>query len=129
MTHRETIDAYRQMVAAKSERDRMAETKQKTGVFTGGFAINPVNEKRIPVYIADYVLMGYGTGAIMAVPGHDERDYEFARQFNLPIESVVAAVNVASRPGAVDLVADVLPHLRECVAAVEADLRSGRVAG
>ncbi|MGH7213323.1 MAG: leucine--tRNA ligase [Tepidisphaeraceae bacterium] len=88
-THRETVEAYRTMVAGKSERDRMADTKEKTGVFTGAHAINPVNDERIPIYIADYVLMGYGTGAIMAVPAHDERDFEFARKFNLPINPVV----------------------------------------
>ena len=62
----------------------------KTGVFTGAYATNPVNGQAIPVWIADYVLMGYGTGAIMAVPGHDERDFEFARAFHLPIVRVVA---------------------------------------
>ena len=77
------------MVAGKSERDRMAETKEKTGVFTGAYAINPVNDEQIPIYIADYVLMGYGTGAIMAVPAHDERDFEFAKKFDLPIMRTV----------------------------------------
>ena len=90
---RDTIEAYRQMVAGRSERDRVAETKEKTGVFTGGYAINPVNDERIPIYIADYVLMGYGTGAIMAVPAHDERDYEFAKKFELPIRPVVKPAN------------------------------------
>jgi leucyl-tRNA synthetase len=89
-SHRETIEAYRTQVAAKSERDRMAETKEKTGAFTGAYAVNPVNDERIPVFVADYVLMGYGTGAIMAVPAHDERDFAFARKFNLPIRQVVA---------------------------------------
>ncbi|HSV12926.1 MAG TPA: class I tRNA ligase family protein, partial [Tepidisphaeraceae bacterium] len=88
-SHRETIEAYRTIIAGKSERDRMAETKEKTGAFTGAFAINPVNDAKIPIYIADYVLMGYGTGAIMAVPAHDERDYEFAKKFDLPIKPVV----------------------------------------
>jgi leucyl-tRNA synthetase len=92
-SHRETIESYRTMVAGKSDRDRMAETKEKTGVFTGAYAINPVNDERIPVYIADYVLMGYGTGAIMAVPAHDERDYAFAKKFNLPIKQVVRPTN------------------------------------
>ena len=63
----------------------MAEAKEKTGVFTGAFAINPVNDEKIPIFIADYVLMSYGTGAIMAVPAHDERDFEFAKKFDLPI--------------------------------------------
>ena len=88
-THRETVEAYKAMVAARSERDRIAETKDKTGMFTGAFAINPVNDEKIPIYIADYVLMSYGTGAIMAVPAHDERDFEFAKKFNLPIRAVV----------------------------------------
>ncbi|HXE56050.1 MAG TPA: class I tRNA ligase family protein, partial [Tepidisphaeraceae bacterium] len=87
--HRETIEAYRTACAARSERDRMAETKEKTGAFTGAYAINPVNNEKIPIYIADYVLMGYGTGAIMAVPAHDERDFEFAKKFDLPIRAVV----------------------------------------
>ncbi len=77
--------------ARKSDLDRTELAKTKTGVFTGGYAINPVNGQSIPVWIADYVLMGYGTGAIMAVPGHDERDFEFAEAFNLPIVRVVAA--------------------------------------
>src|SRR5205814_3212538 len=89
-THRETVESYRKQAAGKSERDRQAETKEKTGVFTGAYAINPVNDERIPVYIADYVLTGYGTGAIMAVPAHDDRDFEFARKFKLPIRTVVA---------------------------------------
>jgi leucyl-tRNA synthetase len=88
-THRETIEAYRQVVGTQSERDRTAESKEKTGVFTGACAINPINDERIPIYIADYVLWGYGTGAIMAVPAHDQRDFEFAKKFNLPIRYVV----------------------------------------
>ena len=64
--------------------------REKTGVFTGGYAVNPATGEQIPVWIADYVLMEYGTGAIMAVPGHDERDFEFARKFGLPIVRVVA---------------------------------------
>jgi leucyl-tRNA synthetase len=84
------VDAYRAQVAGKSERDRVAETKDKTGVFTGAFAVNPVNNEQVPVWIADYVLMGYGTGAIMAVPAHDQRDFEFATKFQLPIKQVVA---------------------------------------
>ena len=82
---REAVDTYRLAAARKSDIERQAETKDKTGVFTGGFAVNPVNRERIPVFIADYVLMGYGTGAIMAVPGGDQRDYEFAQAFDLPI--------------------------------------------
>jgi leucyl-tRNA synthetase len=90
--HVDDVQAYRAAVGAKSERDRMAETKEKTGVFTGAYAINPVNKERIPIWIADYVLMGYGTGAIMAVPAHDERDWEFAKKFELPIRRVVEVV-------------------------------------
>jgi leucyl-tRNA synthetase len=88
-SRRETVEAYRLQVAAKSERDRMADTKDKTGVFIGAHAINPVNGEKIPIYIADYVLMGYGTGAIMAVPAHDQRDYDFAKKFDIPIRQVV----------------------------------------
>jgi leucyl-tRNA synthetase len=87
---REEVEAYRQKVASRSERERTEVSKVKTGVFTGGFAVNPVNGERIPVWIADYVLAGYGTGAIMAVPGHDERDFAFAQAFDLPIVRVVA---------------------------------------
>ncbi|MBT8399615.1 MAG: leucine--tRNA ligase [Rhodothermia bacterium] len=83
------VDEYRKVAAGLSEIDRMAEGKQKTGVFTGGFAVNPVNGKKLPIWIADYVLMGYGTGAIMAVPAHDQRDFEFAKAFDLPIVPVV----------------------------------------
>jgi len=85
----ELIDAYRIAAAARSELERMEETKEKSGIFTGGYAVNPVNQERIPVWIADYVLLSYGTGAIMAVPAHDQRDFEFARQFELPIIPVI----------------------------------------
>src|ERR1043165_7081515 len=81
------------MVAGKSERERVAEQKEKSGVFIGAYAINPVNDEKIPIYIADYVLVGYGTGAIMAVPAHDERDYEFAKKFDIPIRQVVKPAN------------------------------------
>ena len=86
---RETVAAYREQVGAKSDLERTDLAKEKTGVATGAFALNPVNGERIPIWIADYVLMGYGTGAIMAVPAHDERDLEFARKFELPIREVV----------------------------------------
>lgn len=82
------IADYIEKTAKKSEVDRKA-TTEKTGVFTGGFAINPLNQKEIPIWIADYVMMDYGTGAIMAVPGHDERDFEFAQKFDLPILRVL----------------------------------------
>ncbi len=82
------VEAYQKKTAAKSDLDRTDLNKEKTGAFTGAYAINPVNGDRLPIWIADYVLMGYGTGAIMAVPAHDERDHEFAKAFNLPIVSV-----------------------------------------
>jgi leucyl-tRNA synthetase len=80
---------YVRQAANKSDMDRMTDTKEKTGVFTGACAINPVTRQPIPVWVADYVMMGYGTGAIMAVPAHDTRDFEFAQKFNLPIVQVV----------------------------------------
>ncbi|UCG17070.1 MAG: leucine--tRNA ligase [Phycisphaerales bacterium] len=83
------VGKYVTVARHKSDLDRTAETKEKTGVFTGAYALNPVNGEKIPVWVADYVLMGYGTGAIMAVPGHDTRDFEFAKQFDLPIVAVV----------------------------------------
>ena len=85
---RDAVTQYRTQAAAKSSIDRQAE-KEKTGVFTGAYATNPVNGESIPVWIADYVMMGYGTGAIMAVPAHDTRDHAFARAFDLPIRAVV----------------------------------------
>ncbi len=86
---KDAVDAYRNEAATKSDLDRTELNKGKTGVFTGGYGINPVNDERIPVWIADYVLMTYGTGAIMAVPAHDQRDFEFAQQFEIPIKAVV----------------------------------------
>jgi leucyl-tRNA synthetase len=84
-TPREAVDAYRKFAAAKTDVERQADAREKTGVFVGAYATNPVNGVRIPIFIADYVLAGYGTGAIMAVPGQDERDWEFAEVFDLPI--------------------------------------------
>ncbi len=86
---RAEVEAYRAKAAGKSELDRLADADEKTGVFTGGYAINPVNGARIPVWIADYVLITYGTGAIMAVPAHDQRDFEFAHQYDLEIVPVI----------------------------------------
>jgi len=86
---RSAVEAYKAEVSKKSDLERTELTKEKTGVFTGGYAVNPVTSQRIPVWIADYVLISYGTGAIMAVPGHDTRDFEFATEFNLPIIQVV----------------------------------------
>jgi leucyl-tRNA synthetase len=83
------VRAYCQQAASKSDLDRTELARQKTGVFTGSYAVNPVNSERIPIWIADYVLISYGTGAIMAVPAHDLRDFEFARNFELPIRQVV----------------------------------------
>jgi len=86
---RAEVETYKAQAARQTDIEREATDKEKTGVFTGGYAINPVNNERIPIWIADYVLMTYGTGAIMAVPAHDERDYEFARKFELPIIPVI----------------------------------------
>ena len=88
---RDEVEAYRARTRAKDMVARKKIEKRKTGVFTGGYCINPVNGERVPVWIADYVLMGYGTGAIMAVPGHDERDFDFATTYELPIPRVIAA--------------------------------------
>jgi leucyl-tRNA synthetase len=87
---RAAVDAYLDKVKSKSDLERTDLAKEKTGVFTGAYAINPTNGGKMPIWIADYVLVSYGTGAIMAVPAHDERDYEFAKQFDLPIKAVVA---------------------------------------
>ncbi len=86
---RAAVKAYQEAASRKSDFERTELAKTKTGVFTGAYAVNPVVGEKIPVWIADYVLAGYGTGAIMAVPGHDERDFKFAKQFNLPIVTVV----------------------------------------
>ena len=86
---RAAVKEYREEAARKSDLDRTDLAKEKTGVFTGAYAINPVNDEKIPIWISDYVLISYGTGAIMAVPAHDERDFEFAKKFNLPIIPVV----------------------------------------
>ena len=86
---RAAVDAYQTSASTKSELERTQLEKEKTGVFTGGYAINPVNNEKIPIWVADYVMMGYGTGAIMAVPAHDTRDFEFAKKFGLEIRTVV----------------------------------------
>ncbi|RAK21181.1 leucyl-tRNA synthetase [Anoxybacillus vitaminiphilus] len=88
------VEAYLQQIQSKSDLERTDLAKEKTGVFTGAYAIHPVNGEKLPIWIADYVLMSYGTGAIMAVPAHDERDYEFAKKFNLPIKEVVAGGDI-----------------------------------
>jgi leucyl-tRNA synthetase len=91
---REAVAAYVDIAKNRSERERMSEVKRVSGAFTGAYAINPFNNERIQVWIADYVLAGYGTGAVMAVPGHDERDHRFAKHFNLPIVQVVEGPSV-----------------------------------
>ena len=83
------VDEYKTLAARQTDIEREAVDKEKTGVFTGGYAINPVNQARIPIWIADYVMMTYGTGAIMAVPAHDERDFEFAKKYDLEIIPVI----------------------------------------
>jgi leucyl-tRNA synthetase len=96
-TPAEAVASYQRMAVRKSELDRQ-ESRDKSGVFTGSHAVNPVNGEPIPVFIADYVLMGYGTGAIMAVPAHDVRDWEFATAFGLPIVEVISGVTSRRRP-------------------------------
>ena len=91
---RESVEKYIDEAVKKSEIERQSEGKEKTGVWTGSYAINPANDEKVPIWIADYVLGGYGTGAIMAVPAHDERDYKFANKFNLPIVQVIAPFKV-----------------------------------
>ena len=95
---RATVEAYVEKVKNKSEIERTDVSKEKTGVFTGAYAINPANDERVPIWISDYVLMSYGTGAIMAVPAHDERDYEFATKFELPIVEVVKGGDISKEP-------------------------------
>lgn len=92
---KEAVEAYKKQCATKSEMERTELNKDKTGVFTGAYAINPVNDKAIPVWISDYVLMGYGTGAIMAVPAHDERDYAFAKKFGIDIIQVLEGGDIS----------------------------------
>lgn len=87
---RTAVETYLKEISAKSDLERTELAKSKTGIFTGAYAVHPLNQKPVPIWIADYVLTGYGTGAIMAVPAHDERDYEFAQKFNLPILTVVS---------------------------------------
>ena len=93
----EEVEAYRQQVKKKTERERIAETRKVTGVFSGSYAINPLTGNKVPVWISEYVLSGYGTGAIMAVPAHDSRDYAFARHFNLPIIPLIEGCDVSEQ--------------------------------
>ncbi|MBR2746762.1 MAG: leucine--tRNA ligase, partial [Bacteroidales bacterium] len=92
---KEAVDAYLEQVKKKTERERIAETRKVTGVFSGSYAVNPLTGEKVPVWISEYVLTGYGTGAIMAVPAHDSRDYAFAKAFNLPIVPVVEGSDIS----------------------------------
>ena len=86
---RPEVEGYIRWTSSRTEIERMSETKKVTGVFTGSYAINPFTEERVPIWIADYVLAGYGTGAVMAVPSGDQRDWNFAREFNLPVVPIM----------------------------------------
>ncbi|HBE67530.1 MAG TPA: leucine--tRNA ligase [Planctomycetaceae bacterium] len=120
---RGAVEAYRDAASFKSDRERTEDAKKKTGVFTGSFAINPVNQKPIPIWVADYVLASYGTGAIMAVPAHDERDFEFAVTFDLP---VIPVVDPAGHKG-VDT--DAVMAGKACFAGVGQAINSGEFNG
>jgi leucyl-tRNA synthetase len=116
------VAAYLEEAARKSDLERTDLAKEKTGVFSGAYAINPVNDERIPIWIADYVLISYGTGAIMAVPAHDERDWEFAKVFNLPIRQVVAVEKPESGK-------DHSAEPTECTIAYGYSVNSGLISG
>jgi hypothetical protein len=120
---RAAVVAYASAAKNKSDRDRQA-NKEKTGVFTGAFAINPVSGDKVPVWIADYVLLGYGTGAIMAVPAHDERDFAFAKAFSLPIIEVVSADGKPTE-GGLEAATPCTRHLRELGPVQRPDDRGG----
>lgn len=92
---KEAVEAYLKEAKKKTERERMAETRKVTGVFTGSYAVNPLTNEKVPVWVSEYVLAGYGTGAIMAVPAHDSRDYAFAKHFNLPIIPLIEGCDVS----------------------------------
>ncbi len=117
------VEAYVAAAASKSDRDRQDEKTKKTGVFTGSYAINPVNDQPVPIWIADYVLATYGTGAIMAVPAHDIRDFEFAKQFDLPI------IPVVQPPAEHDLDRDALAAGNVCFAGMGTAMNSGEFDG
>ncbi|MBT7782675.1 MAG: leucine--tRNA ligase, partial [Anaerolineae bacterium] len=117
---KEEIEAYKAEAARQSDIERESTTKEKTGVFTGAYAINPVNDEKIPIWIADYVLMSYGTGAIMAVPAHDQRDFEFARKFDLEVRVVVQPDDMDELDGAT---------MEESVPAKGALVNSGALTG
>jgi len=96
---RQMVEDYQTQAARQSEVERMVETREKTGIFTGGYVVNPLSSERIPVWIADYVLPGYGTGAVMGVPAHDQRDFEFASKYALPVRVVIAPPAAGSLEG------------------------------
>jgi leucyl-tRNA synthetase len=113
LTHPERkaeVEVYVTAAGRETEIERMSTDRPKTGVFTGSYAVNPVNGERIPIWIADYVLAGYGTGAIMAVPAHDERDFDFARKFGLPIRRVIAGAEVSDADASVPLEVAYIAH-------------------
>jgi len=116
------VAAYLEEAAKKSDLERTDLAKEKTGVFSGAYAVNPVNDEKIPIWIADYVLISYGTGAIMAVPAHDERDWEFAKVFNLPIRQVVAGEKPESKK-------DHSAQPTECTIAYGYSVNSGFISG
>jgi leucyl-tRNA synthetase len=96
--YRHEVEKYRDWAVNQSEIDRLSTTKEKSGVFTGAYAVNPVNGKRIPIWVSDYVLLTYGTGLVMAVPAHDQRDFEFAAKFGLPVQTVISPEGGFSEP-------------------------------
>lgn len=100
---KKSVESYIEQAARKTDLQRTDLAKDKTGVFTGAYAINPVNQKQIPIWIADYVLISYGTGAIMSVPAHDERDFEFAKKFNLPVVEVIVPGGQSPKAGTVPI--------------------------
>lgn len=105
--NKEAVEAYIAQAEKQTEIERLATTKEKTGVFTGAYAINPVNGEKVPIWVADYVMMGYGTGAIMAVPAHDERDFDFAKKYDLPIKIVIGTGTAADNEPLVEAKTDV----------------------
>lgn len=123
---KDAVEAYIEASAKKSDLERTDLAKDKTGVFTGAYAINPVNDKKIPIWISDYILISYGTGAIMAVPAHDERDWAFAKKFSLPIIKVVASKEEWAEKGAQG---DYSATPAECTAADGHAVNSGQFNG
>ncbi|MGD9486880.1 MAG: leucine--tRNA ligase [Calditrichaceae bacterium] len=104
--YRHSVDEYKLEASRTTEIDRVATTREKTGVFTGSYAVNPVNGEKVPVWVADYVLATYGTGAVMAVPGHDTRDFEFAKKYDLPIRKVILEEGKDSREELIEAFVD-----------------------